>query len=208
MPPWRQAMIPCVDDAPELARTLAASVQQRIAFGERAGQQVRRIGAGFGHEGETPTLTGPRCASVHGFPYTPTPRSPPIGATSWNAWQPQRYQLPVTRPPSGPYPAAAPTTSSRWRAGGAEDGPGGAGRPGGLGGAFRQGARRGVQADASAGTRGRAARGEHGGRGRWKRPFEFPILAFTSRLPPPTPMSMSPVSMRNAFAIGTSTIRL
>src|SRR5712691_10918887 len=28
---------PLVDDAPELARTLAASVQQRIAFGERAG---------------------------------------------------------------------------------------------------------------------------------------------------------------------------
>ena len=46
---------------------MAASVQQRIAFGERAGQQVRRIGAGFGSEGEAPTLTGPRCASVHGF---------------------------------------------------------------------------------------------------------------------------------------------
>ena len=28
---------PLGDDAPELARTLAASVQQRIAFGERAG---------------------------------------------------------------------------------------------------------------------------------------------------------------------------
>ncbi len=55
------------DDAPELAWTLAASVQQRIAFGERAGQQVRRIGAGFGHEGEVPSLTGTRCASVHGF---------------------------------------------------------------------------------------------------------------------------------------------
>jgi hypothetical protein len=54
---------PLVDDAPELARTMATSVQQRIAFGERAGQQVRRIGA----EGETPTLTSPRCASVQGF---------------------------------------------------------------------------------------------------------------------------------------------
>src|SRR4029453_14182560 len=50
---------PLRDDAPELARTLAASVQQRLAFGERAGQQVRRLGAGFGHAGETPTLTGP-----------------------------------------------------------------------------------------------------------------------------------------------------
>ena len=58
---------PLVEDAPELARTLAASVQQRIAFGERAGQKVRRIGSGFGYEGEVPTLTGPHCASVHGF---------------------------------------------------------------------------------------------------------------------------------------------
>jgi len=58
---------PLRDDAPELARTMAASVQQRIAFGERAGQQVRRLGAGFGHVGETPILTGPRCTSVQGF---------------------------------------------------------------------------------------------------------------------------------------------
>src|SRR5438445_7743865 len=58
---------PLVDDAPELARTMAASVQQCIAFGERAGQKVRRIGAGFGAEGEPPTLSGARCASVHGF---------------------------------------------------------------------------------------------------------------------------------------------
>src|ERR671934_215527 len=58
---------PLRDTAPELARTMAASVQQRIACGERAGQPVRRIGAGFGSEGEAPRLTGPRCASVHGF---------------------------------------------------------------------------------------------------------------------------------------------
>jgi len=58
---------PLRDTAPELARTMAASVQQRIAFGARAGQLVRRIGAGCGHEGEAPRLTGPRCASVHGF---------------------------------------------------------------------------------------------------------------------------------------------
>ena len=42
-------------------------MQQRIAFGERAGQQVRRLGSGFGYEGEHPVLTGPRCASVNGF---------------------------------------------------------------------------------------------------------------------------------------------
>jgi hypothetical protein len=58
---------PLGDDAPELARTLAASVQQRIAWGERAGQRVRRIGAGFGSADEGPTLTGPHCARVQGF---------------------------------------------------------------------------------------------------------------------------------------------
>ena len=58
---------PMRDDEPELARTMAASVTQRIAFGERAGQHVRRIGSGFGDEGERPALTGPRCASVNGF---------------------------------------------------------------------------------------------------------------------------------------------
>jgi hypothetical protein len=58
---------PLLDNEPELARTVAASVQQRIAFGERAGEKVRRIGSGFGYEGERPELTGPRCASVNGF---------------------------------------------------------------------------------------------------------------------------------------------
>jgi len=58
---------PLLDNEPELARTMAASVKQRIAFGERAGQYVRRIGSGFGYEGERPELTGPRCASVNGF---------------------------------------------------------------------------------------------------------------------------------------------
>ena len=58
---------PLGEDAPELARTLAASVQQRIAFGEHAGEKVRRIGSGFGDAGERPALTGPRCASIHGF---------------------------------------------------------------------------------------------------------------------------------------------
>ncbi len=58
---------PASDQDHELARTMAASVQQRIAFGERAGQKVRRIGSGFGYAGENPTLTGTRCASVNGF---------------------------------------------------------------------------------------------------------------------------------------------
>ena len=45
---------PLVGQEPELARTLVASVQQRIAFGERAGQTVRRIGSGFGYAEELP----------------------------------------------------------------------------------------------------------------------------------------------------------
>ncbi len=66
-PPVATGYDPLRDTAPELARTMAASVQQRIACGERAGQQVRRIGSGFGAEGETPKLMGPHCASVNGF---------------------------------------------------------------------------------------------------------------------------------------------
>jgi Putative transposase len=66
-PPVATGYDPLRDTAPELARTMAASVQHRIAFGDRAGQHVRRIGSGFGYEGEAPRLTGPRCASVHGF---------------------------------------------------------------------------------------------------------------------------------------------
>jgi hypothetical protein len=58
---------PLLDNEPELARTMAASVTQRIFFGERAREKVRRIGSGFGYAGERPALTGPRCASVHGF---------------------------------------------------------------------------------------------------------------------------------------------
>src|SRR5437899_5666274 len=58
---------PLRDHEPTLARTMAASVQQRIACGERAGQQVRRIGSGFGYEGERPARTGPGSASMHGF---------------------------------------------------------------------------------------------------------------------------------------------
>ena len=67
---------PLRDDAPELARTMAASVQQRLAFGERTGQQVRRIGSGFGAEGEAPRRTGPRCASVQGFSLHANPQVP------------------------------------------------------------------------------------------------------------------------------------
>src|SRR5262249_35728224 len=66
-PPVATEHDPLRDTAPELARTIASSVQQRMAWGERAGQHVRRLGSGFGAEGEAPRLTGPCCASVHGF---------------------------------------------------------------------------------------------------------------------------------------------
>ena len=39
---------PLGDDEPESALTLATSVQQRLAFGARAGQQVRRMDSGCG----------------------------------------------------------------------------------------------------------------------------------------------------------------
>jgi hypothetical protein len=66
-PPVATGYDPLRETAPELARTIAASVQPRITWGERAGQHVRRIGSGCGSEGEAPRLTGLRCASVHGL---------------------------------------------------------------------------------------------------------------------------------------------
>jgi hypothetical protein len=44
---------PLCDYELDLTRTMAASVTQRIAFGERAGQKVRRIALGFGYEGNS-----------------------------------------------------------------------------------------------------------------------------------------------------------
>ena len=58
---------PLVAAEPELARTLSASVQQRIAFGDWTGQRVRRIGSGVGDRLRDPTLSGPCCARVNGF---------------------------------------------------------------------------------------------------------------------------------------------
>ena len=56
----------CWANEPELARTMATSVKRRIAF-ERAGQTVRRMGSGCGYAGDLLALTGPCCASAHGF---------------------------------------------------------------------------------------------------------------------------------------------
>jgi catechol 2,3-dioxygenase-like lactoylglutathione lyase family enzyme len=44
---------PLLDNAPELARSMAASVRQRIVWGARAGKQGRRMGSGCGAEGQS-----------------------------------------------------------------------------------------------------------------------------------------------------------
>lgn len=67
---------PLRSEEPARARPMAASVTQRIAFGERAGQTLRRIGSGFGYAGDRPELTGPRGASVNGFSLHATTQIP------------------------------------------------------------------------------------------------------------------------------------
>lgn len=51
----------------QLSAAVVASGAMRIAFGERAGQRVRRIGRGFGYEEELPMMKGKRCYAVNGF---------------------------------------------------------------------------------------------------------------------------------------------
>ncbi len=54
-------------DSAQLSAAVEASAAMRIAFGERAGHKVRRIGRGFGYEDELPMVKGKRCYSVNGF---------------------------------------------------------------------------------------------------------------------------------------------
>ena len=54
-------------DSDQLSAAATASSVMRIAFGERAGQKVRRVGRGFGYDDETPMAKGRRCYSVNGF---------------------------------------------------------------------------------------------------------------------------------------------
>jgi hypothetical protein len=56
---------------------------RRLACGERAGQHLRHIGAGVGREGERPLLSGPRCASVHGFPLHAHTQVPAYRREQW-----------------------------------------------------------------------------------------------------------------------------
>ena len=57
----------CFRESEQLAAATDASARQRIAFGERTGQKVRRIGRGFGTDDETALVRGPRCYAVNGF---------------------------------------------------------------------------------------------------------------------------------------------
>jgi hypothetical protein len=61
----------CVDkafaDSEQLTAATSASNHFRIAFGEHAGEKVRRIGRGFGYEEEHGLVKGPQCASSNGF---------------------------------------------------------------------------------------------------------------------------------------------
>ena len=85
-PPVATGYDPLRDTAPELARTMAASVQQRIACrgpGRPARAPHRR--RALATRARPPRLTGPRCASVTAFRCTPTPRFRRIGAISWNS---------------------------------------------------------------------------------------------------------------------------
>lgn len=58
---------PIFADSEQMRVAMAASARMRIAFGERAGGKVRRIGRGFGYEEEIPVAKGPRCYAVNGF---------------------------------------------------------------------------------------------------------------------------------------------
>jgi len=51
----------------QLTQAIAASHKMRIAFGERAGEKVRRIGYGFGYDEEIGLVKGKQLASANGF---------------------------------------------------------------------------------------------------------------------------------------------
>jgi hypothetical protein len=58
---------PLFQDHEALTAALAASISGKIAFGPNTGNCVRKIGGGFGYEGEVPLAKGKRCFSVNGF---------------------------------------------------------------------------------------------------------------------------------------------
>ena len=89
---------PLRDDEPELARTMAASVTQRIDCGEGRLRALRRrsraksgpdrtfdgLARDLVMKGNVPHSQVLAAPVSTGFPYTPTPRCQLIGVTSWN----------------------------------------------------------------------------------------------------------------------------
>lgn len=58
---------PVFAESEQLAAAVSASAVLAVAFGERAGRKVRRIGRDFGDEDEPVLAKGRRCFSVNGF---------------------------------------------------------------------------------------------------------------------------------------------
>ena len=54
-------------NTPDLLCAASASINHKIAFGENAGKNIRRIGRGFHVKEEVPLITGKRIASMNGF---------------------------------------------------------------------------------------------------------------------------------------------
>jgi hypothetical protein len=77
------AVYSTLSDEPEFTCTMVASVQQRIAFGERARQHVGRM-YGVGYAGGFPYLRAPAVPVLTGCRCTLTPMSRRIGMINWN----------------------------------------------------------------------------------------------------------------------------
>jgi len=69
---------PLFQDHESLTAALAASIGGKIAFGPNAGNYVRKIGGGFGYEGEVPLAKGKLCFSVNGFSLHANTRRPSL----------------------------------------------------------------------------------------------------------------------------------
>ena len=76
---------PLLDTEPELARTMAASVTQRIAFGERLGRTCAVSARALALKENALTSQDPVVPVCTAFRCTPTPRFRRIGVISWSA---------------------------------------------------------------------------------------------------------------------------
>jgi hypothetical protein len=77
---------PLLDSEPELDRTMAASVKQRIAFGESGPDSTcDGLARALGMKGNAPPSRVPAVPVSMGFRCTPTPRFRRLGVTSWSA---------------------------------------------------------------------------------------------------------------------------